>query len=114
MTGVGQSFVNLPGFDELREKLDVSYGAPAPAPLTPVTPVPHEPPPSNVKVLEHLVGATVVRLENGDVIRCHLFVTEFCYSSEHQQYLPAFRVVPEVELSARGRSIFPAPDGEVN
>lgn len=102
-------------FEDLTRRIEVTYGAPAPAPLVAVEPVPSELPPSNVKVVEHLVGATVVRLENGDVIRCHLFVTEFSYSSEHQQYLPMFRVVPEVVLSAQGRSTSPMPSsGEVN
>jgi len=52
--------------------------------------------PSQLRVVEHLVGYSEVRLENGDLIRLHLFVDCMTWQPEHLTYAPSYRVVPEV------------------
>ncbi len=52
--------------------------------------------PPQLRVVEHRVGYSEVRLENGDLIRLHLFVEEMLWQPEHATYAPNYRVVPEV------------------
>ena len=66
-------------YEDLARRIEVIYGTPAnpgAAPLTAPPVVVATPPKSNIKVLEQLVGATVLRLENGDVVNMRVFVDE--------------------------------------
>lgn len=52
--------------------------------------------PSELRVVEHMVGYSEVRLENGDLIRLHLFVDKMDWQPEALTFTPSYHVVPEV------------------
>lgn len=52
--------------------------------------------PAELRVVEHRVGYSEVRLENGDLIRLHLFVDKMEWSVENSTFSPSYHVVPEV------------------
>ena len=52
--------------------------------------------PPEMRVVEHRVGYSEVRLENGDLIRLHLYVDAMLWQPENLTYAPSYRVVPEV------------------
>ena len=87
-------------YEDLARRIEVIYGTPAnlgAAPLTAPPVVVAAPPKSNIKVLEQLVGATVLRLENGDVVNMRVFVDEMTLN-ENGIAVPVVRIVPEVVL----------------
>lgn len=61
-------------------------------------PLPSQAPdmPAELRVVEHRVGYSEVRLENGDLIRLHLFVDKMDWSGDNLTFSPSYRVVPEV------------------
>ena len=52
--------------------------------------------PQELWPVEHRVGYSEVLLQNGDLIRMHLFVDAMNWQEETASYVPSYRVVPEV------------------
>jgi len=89
-------------YASLVRNLQVRYSLPerrtpliAPALMT--SPVPA----SNLRVVEQLVGATVVRLENGDVLNIRVFVDSMILNVEAGHFEPRYRIVPEVVMGGQ-------------
>ena len=92
----------LDGYVELVRNLQVTYSLPERrAPLVSPTIITAPAPVSNIKVVEQLVGATVVRLENGDVLNIRLFVDSMVLNVEAGQFEPRYRIVPEVVMGGQ-------------
>jgi hypothetical protein len=53
---------------------------------------------ADLKVVEHLVGYTQVKLDNGDTIRLHLHVDALTCDAATSSFTPEFRVIPEVVI----------------
>lgn len=53
---------------------------------------------ANLRVIEHLVGYTQVKLDNGDTIRLHLHVDALTYDVGTNSFHPQYRVIPEVVI----------------
>lgn len=87
---------------DLARDLQVRYSLPerrTPLVAPAILDAPH--PMSNLKVTEHLVGATVVRLENGDVLNLRLFVDSMALNTEAGCFEPRYRIVPEVVMGGK-------------
>lgn len=87
---------------ELVKNLQVTYSLPERrAPLAAPTIITAPAPVSNIKVVEQLVGGTVVRLENGDVLNIRLFVDSMVLNVEAGVFEPRYRIVPEVVMGGQ-------------
>lgn len=109
------SVVDLSRHHELASKLQVTYSLPERrAPLAPPTMITAPAPVSNIRVVEQLVGATVVRLENGDVLNIRVFVDSMILNVEAGHFEPRYRIVPEVVLGGKpGGMRYDVEPGEV-
>jgi len=87
---------------ELVKNLQVTYSLPERrAPLAAPTIITAPAPVSNIKVVEQLVGATVVRLENGDVLNIRVFVDSMILNVDAGCFEPRYRIVPEVVMGGQ-------------
>ena len=60
--------------------------------------------PPDLEVLQHRTGYSMIELSNGDVVKIHLHITRMRYDPASNVFMPEIRLVPELVLSARGRS----------
>lgn len=86
----------------LSKNLQVTYSLPERrTPLAAPTIITAPVPVSNIKVVEQLVGGTVVRLENGDVLNIRLFVDSMVLNVDAGAFEPRYRIVPEVVMGGQ-------------
>lgn len=99
---------------ELVKRLQVTYTlSERRVPLVAPTIMSVSGPVSNIKVVEQLVGATVVRLENGDVLNIRLFVDSMVLNVDAGHFEPRYRIVPEVVMGGKPGGMRHDTTGEV-